>query len=70
MVWVFNPLTVSLVSHSDFDEDSPAEWLEIHKIKKKMHVQIKCWNKDHTYWICIQMVVDEMMQVMQETSLE
>lgn len=42
MVWVFNPLTVSLVSHSDFDEDSPAEWLEIHKIKKKMRVQIKC----------------------------
>lgn len=31
MVWVFNPLSVSLVSHGGFDEGSPAEWLEIPK---------------------------------------
>lgn len=38
MVWVFNPLSVSLVSYSSFDEGSSAEWCEICKQPKQESV--------------------------------
>lgn len=45
---VFNPLSVSLVSHGGFDEGRLAHRPEIPKKKPKMNTKVKCWNQDHT----------------------